>query len=187
MGLKNLRTCSDQRAWARSLVWLAFVIVGARRIVRTSPVGRAALSRAKRHDAPQSITGRVQNRSEEDGKRVIEPVPDVRDRASRTSRQRGRRGGHRRRRRVPRSRSPDPGTYVVSIDVDTLPEGLEPSRTARSAAVEVARERERHPGVLPRRGHAATCKSKWSLLPQTLANGLKLGDDHRASRRSGCR
>ena len=113
---------------------------------------------AQESDAPQSITGRVQNRSEQDGERVTEPVPDVRVVAEDES------GAE-----VGESVTDadgvylipieQPGTYVVRIDTETLPEGLTVEEGKEQQTVDGRREPERHAGLLPRRGPRATCRA----------------------------
>ena len=127
---------------------------------------------AQESDAPQSITGRVQNRSEQDGKRVVEPVPDVRVVAEDES------GS------VVGESVTDadgvylipieqPGTYVVRIDTETLPEGLtvEEGKEQQTAVVGGNQNVTR---AFFLGEDTRDVQSKLSLLPQTLANGLKL-------------
>ena len=67
----------------------------------------------------------------------------------------------------------DPGTYVVRIDVETLPEGLEPEEGKDEQAAEVGGNQKVTRAFFLGED-SRDVKSKWSLLPQTLANGLKL-------------
>jgi len=127
---------------------------------------------AQESDAPQSITGRVQNRSEQDGERVTEPVPDVRVVAEDES------GAE-----VGESVTDadgvylipieQPGTYVVRIDTETLPEGLtvEEGKEQQTAVVGGNQNVTR---AFFLGEDTRDVQSKLSLLPQTLANGLKL-------------
>ncbi len=127
---------------------------------------------AQADDAPQSITGRVQNRSEQDGKRVVEPVPDVRVVAEDES---GTVVGE----SVTDADGvylipiEDPGTYVVKIDTSTLPEGLTVEDGKEQQTAEVGGNQNVTRAFFLGES-TRNVQSKLSLLPQTLANGLKL-------------
>ena len=120
-------------------------------------------------DAAQSITGRVQNRPE-DGDR--EPVPDVRVVAEDES---GNVVGE----SVTDAEGvylipiEEPGTYVVRIDTDTLPEGLVVADGKEEQTAEVGGNQNVTRAFFLGES-SRNVQSKLSLLPQTLANGLKL-------------
>ena len=97
-----------------------------------SPDRRAAFTRRRTMRA-QSITGRVQNRSEDDdGERVTEPVPDVRVVVEDESGNVGRRVGHRRRRRVPDPDRPSRASTSFASTPKPCPRVWR-SRTARTS------------------------------------------------------
>jgi len=120
-------------------------------------------------DAAQSITGRVQNRPE-DGDR--EPVPDVRVVAEDES---GNVVGE----SVTDAEGvylipiEEPGTYTVRIDTDTLPEGLVVADGKEEQTAEVGGNQNVTRAFFLGES-SRNVQSKLSLLPQTLANGLKL-------------
>jgi neutral amino acid transport system permease protein len=123
-------------------------------------------------EAAQSVGGRVQNRFEEDGERVSEPVPGVRLVVETESGEvvgegvTDESGNY-------RIGIPDPGTYVVRIDEESLPEGLGVEEGEGELVVTVsANGRESRTFFLGE--SVRDIKGKWELLPQTLANGLKL-------------
>ena len=124
---------------------------------------------AQEDEAAQSITGRVQNRPE-DGER--EPVPDVRVVAEDES---GNVVGE----SVTDENGvylipiDEPGTYVVRIDTESLPEGLAVEDGKDSQTAEVGGNQNVTRAFFLGES-ARNVQSKWSLLPQTLANGLKL-------------
>ena len=124
---------------------------------------------AQEDEAAQSITGRVQNRPE-DGER--EPVPDVRVVAEDES---GNVVGE----SVTDADGvylipiDEPGTYVVRIDTETLPDGLEVEDGKEAQTAEVGGNQNVTRAFFLG-ASARDVQSKWSLLPQTLANGLKL-------------
>jgi neutral amino acid transport system permease protein len=133
------------------------------------PGGHAS---AQEDDAAQAVQGRVQDRYNEDGETVIAPVPDVRiiveDESGAvvgeavTDDQ----GAY----RVPLQ---DPGTYVVRIDLDSLPEGLAVEEGKDSVAAAVGGN-QKVTRVFFLGEDTRNVQGKWNLLPQTLANGLKL-------------
>jgi branched-chain amino acid transport system permease protein len=122
-------------------------------------------------EAPQSVRGKVQNRYVEDGERVIEPVPDVRIVVEADG--------------TPIGEAvtdadgnyfiglDQTGTFTVRLDVATLPEGLEVAEGDEIQEVEVAGN-QNVTRVFFLGEDTRDVQSKWSLLPQTLANGLKL-------------
>lgn len=68
---------------------------------------------------------------------------------------------------------PEPGSYIVRLDTETLPEGLTVAEGEDALPVELP------PGGRQTRAFflgedTRDVQSKWSLLPQTLANGIKL-------------
>ena len=157
---------SDRRQ-ARSLRICLAALIGLLVIGATSGAAFAQTD----DDAPQSVRGKVQNRFEEDGERVIEPVPDVRI-------------------VVEDAGSPigeavtdadgnyfigldQTGTFTVRLDVSTLPDGLAVAEGEDVQEVEVAGN-QNVTRVFFLGEDTRDVQSKWSLLPQTLANGLKL-------------
>jgi len=157
--------------WTRTWrVWLATVVVA---LAVFGIAGQSGSAHAQEDDdAPQSITGRVQNRFEEDGERVTEPVPDVRIVVEDES---GNVVGE----AVTDADGvyvigiPDPGTYTVLLDVETLPEDLAVEDGKESQVADVAGNAN-VTRVFFLGEDLRDVKSKWSLLPQTIANGLKL-------------
>jgi neutral amino acid transport system permease protein len=157
--------------WTRTWrVWLAAFFV-AITIAGTS-LGSSSSARAQADDAPQSIQGRVQNRFEEDGERVTEPVPDVRVFVEDES---GEVVGEDLTDADGKYLIPieEPGAYVVKIDVETLPEDLAVEEGKEAQAVDVAGNANVTRAFFLGED-LRDVKSKWSLLPQTIANGLKL-------------
>jgi branched-chain amino acid transport system permease protein len=122
-------------------------------------------------DPAQQVSGSVFNQYEEDGERVREPVPDVRivlrttDGTDVSETTTDAEGGY-------VIGVEEPGTYLVVLDEESLPEGV---------TIEDGAERTVE---LPPNGRKVSSfflgqdlrdvKSKWDLLPQTIANGLKL-------------
>ena len=111
--------------------------------------GPSGSAHAQEDDAAQSVSGRVQNRYEdEDGERVTEPVPDVRivveDEAGKVVGESvtDADGMY----LIPMS---EPGIFIVRIDTETLPEGLtvEDGKDSRPPS---QRQPERDPRLLPR-------------------------------------
>ncbi len=156
--------------WTRTWrVWLAAFVVALAVVGITTQSGNA---HAQEDDAPQSITGRVQNRFLEDGERVTEPVPDVRVFVEDE-------GGTVVGETVTDADGvyviplADPGSYVVRIDIETLPEGLAAEDGKDQQVAEVAGNQNVTRAFFLGED-ARDVKGKWSLLPQTLANGLKL-------------
>jgi branched-chain amino acid transport system permease protein len=130
--------------------------------------GRAAAQ------AAETIRGRVFNEREENGKRVRDPVPGVKISVADTTGQAigdattDDQGAY----EIP---LPSPGDYTVTLDESTLPEGVTPRSDSPS---------ERTVNVRP--GEAQTAnyflgkdlrkqESRLSILPQTIANGVKFG------------
>jgi len=127
---------------------------------------------ARDEEPAQSVGGRVQNRFEEDGERVSEPVAGVRLVVENESGEvvgegvTDENGNY-------RIGIPEPGTYVVRIDEENLPEGLGVDEGAGEQEVTVsANGRQTRSFFLGE--DLRDIKGKWDLLPQTLANGLKL-------------
>jgi branched-chain amino acid transport system permease protein len=127
---------------------------------------------AQEDDAEQVIRGRVFNESEQDGERVREPVADVlvvattEDGEEVAEDTTDADGAY----EIP---LPEPGTYVVSIDTESLPEGVGIAEDANSFTKTVA------PGGSQTQAFflgedLREVRGKLSQLPQTIANGLKL-------------
>jgi neutral amino acid transport system permease protein len=132
----------------------------------------AGTAHAQQEDAEQVIRGRVFNELEEDGERVREPVADVRVVVSTE-------GGEEIAEAVTDADGAyvipleEPGTYVVSIDEESLPEGVGIEEGANSFTKTVA------PGGSQTQAFflgedLRDVRGKLSQLPQTIANGLKL-------------
>ncbi len=131
-----------------------------------------SVSFAQEADARQSVTGRVQDRFLEDGKTVIEPVPDVRVVVEDES---GALIGEAITDAEGKYTIPlaDPGSFIVRLDVDTLPDGLAVEAGKETQVAEVGGN-QNVTRVFFLGEDTRNVQSKWSLLPQTLANGLKL-------------
>ncbi|HUS43713.1 MAG TPA: branched-chain amino acid ABC transporter permease [Ilumatobacteraceae bacterium] len=127
---------------------------------------------AQTSDAAQSIQGRVQDRVVEGGETVIEPVAGVRIIVENEA---GDVVGEAVTDDDGRYVIPlqEPGTFTVRIDQETMPEGLtvEDGRDAQIAEVAGNQNVTR---VFFLGEDTRNVQGKWSLLPQTLANGLKL-------------
>jgi neutral amino acid transport system permease protein len=123
-------------------------------------------------DAPQSIGGRVQNRFVEDGERITDPVPGVRivleDETGAVvgETETGEDGTY-------RIGVDEPGTYVIRIDPETLPEGLTAEDGRDEQAVAVGGN-QRVTRVFFLGEDTRDVKGKFDRLPQALANGFKL-------------
>ena len=161
-----LARVDGRRSWAVVLL-LGLVIAVFASLAPSAP------GAAQESDAAQSIQGRVQDRFlDEDGKAVLVPVPDVRiiveDEAGAIVGEAvtDADGAY----RIPLV---DPGTFVVRLDVETLPEDLTAEDGKDSLVAEV-RGNQNVTRVFFLGEDTRNVQSKWSLLPQTLANGLKL-------------
>ena len=163
---KLLARVDGRRSWVLPLL-LGLVIAVFSSLAPSLP------GAAQESDAAQSIQGRVQDRFlDEDGKAVLVPVPDVRiiveDEAgvivgeAVTDAD----GAY----RIPLV---DPGTFVVRLDVETLPDDLTAEDGKDSLVAEVGGN-QNVTRVFFLGEDTRNVQSKWSLLPQTLANGLKL-------------
>ena len=155
-------------AWrcSKALVGLAMLATIVAGLVPSTP------SAAQVDDAAQSVQGRVQDRFLEDGETVIEPVPDVRIVVEDES---GALIGEaitdaEGKYRIPLS---DPGSFIVRIDLDTLPDGLAVEEGKEAQIAEVGGN-QNVTRVFFLGEDTRNVQSKWSLLPQTLVNGLKL-------------
>ncbi|MGK2885866.1 MAG: branched-chain amino acid ABC transporter permease [Rhodococcus sp. (in: high G+C Gram-positive bacteria)] len=164
------RTPTDRRNWWRSPV--ALLVIGLVTVVLAS-LGSNAPAAAQESDAAQSIQGRVQDRLlDEDGKAVVVPIADVRiivedeDGTIVGEAITDADGAY----RIPLD---DPGTFVVRVDIDTLPEDLTAEDGKDSQVAEVGGN-QNVTRVFFLGEDTRNVQGKWSLLPQTLANGLKL-------------
>ena len=123
-------------------------------------------------EAEQMVRGRVINELEEDGERVREGVPGVRVVLETASGEvlaeavTDETGAY----LIPVA---EPGTYVVRIDIETLPDGVaaEEGEDAFEVAVR-AQSSTTRAFFLGEDLRVAT--GKWDQLPQTLVNGFKL-------------
>jgi neutral amino acid transport system permease protein len=159
MGSTPSSLTSMVRRWP--VVLLALLIVAL-------PVGAAFAQSA---DAAQSVQGRVLNRTDQNGNKVTDPVPGVRvsvELAGKTVAETttDAQGAY-------KIGLDAPGSYTVVLDTSTLPKGLtaEDGKDKQVAEVTANQSVTRvfFLGVSTR-----DTQSKWSLLPQTIANGLKL-------------
>ncbi len=134
-----------------------------------APVGQ---SLAQDEEAAQSVQGRVQNRFTEEGDTVVEPVPGVGIVVEDES---GAVIGEAVTDEDGRYQVPlqDPGTYTVRLDTGSLPDGLSVEDGKESQVAEVTGN-QNVTRVFFLGEDTRNVQGKWSLLPQTLANGLKL-------------
>lgn len=137
-------------------------------------LGVAGAANAQEDDAnPAVIRGRVFNELERDGERVREPVPDVRVIAALEE------GGDAVGEAVSdadgayRLELAEGGTYWISIDESSLPEGIGIEEGA-NAVQKTVRNGGTETQAFFLGEDLRQIEGKWSLLPQTLANGLKL-------------
>ncbi len=136
--------------------------------------GFASVAHAQDDDGnPATIRGRVFNEFEEEGERVRDPVPDVRVIAAPEE------GGDPVAEAVTDADGayvielPEGGTYWVSIDESSLPEGVGIEEGANSFEKTVRAGQSQTQAFFLGEDLRQT-EGKWSLLPQTLANGIKL-------------
>lgn len=153
---------------ARAIKWLALLVLAVLAVL--APAGGAQAQEDGEEE--QTIGGRVQNRFVEDGERITEGVPDVRIVVEDA-------GGAVVAEGVTDENGqyvigvPEPGSYTVRIDTDTMPEGLAVEEGSGEATADVS-ARQRVTRVFFLGEDTRDIKGKWSLLPQTFANGLKL-------------
>lgn len=127
---------------------------------------------AQEEEPPQQIQGRVFNEFEDEGERVRDPVPDVRILVETETGELVGEG-------VTDADGTysvglaDPGTYVVRIDQESLPEGIGVEEGEDSFTKTVS-PNGTQTQVFFLGEDLRTVEGKWALLPQTLANGLKL-------------
>lgn len=137
-------------------------------VAATAATGAAAQS----DDAEQILRGRVNHQYEQDGERVREGVPGVRIVVETESGDivaegiTDDNGAY----EIPLA---EPGTYVVRLDTATLPEGTSLPEGEESVTRDI-RARSSTTQVFNLGEDLRTVEGKWSQLPQTLANGLKL-------------
>lgn len=153
------------RTAGRVLAALAVVAIGV--------LGLGARASAQEDDdAPQRIQGRVFNEFEDEGERVREPVPDVRIVVETEAGEEVGEG-------LTDAEGAyvvglaEPGTYVVRIDAESLPEGVAVEEGEESFTKTVGANGSQTQ-VFFLGEDLRSVGSKWDLLPQTLANGLKL-------------
>jgi neutral amino acid transport system permease protein len=153
----------------RWLAWLALVI-GV--LIGGGMLGRSTPAHAQTEGAAQAIQGNVRNQYEKDGQRVQEGVPDVRivveteDGAAVAEATTDANGHY----LIPID---EPGTYVVRLDQESLPEGLTVAEGKDSFTVELTANNTQTRGFFLGQDLRIT-EGRWSQLPQVLANGLKL-------------
>jgi branched-chain amino acid transport system permease protein len=128
-------------------------------------------SAAAQDDDDGTLQGRVFNQFEEDGERVREPVADVRivvateDGEEVAEAVTDADGAY--------EVSVAPGTYVVSIDPESLPEGVAVEEGSEELTKDI-RARSNTTQAFFLGEDLRQAESKLSQLPQVLANGLKL-------------
>ena len=158
---------AEKRSSHAAMILLGLVIAVLASLAPSAP------GAAQDSDAAQSIQGRVQDRfRDDDGKAVLVPVPDVRIIVEDES---GTIVGEAITDAEGAYRIPlfDPGTFVVRIDLETLPDDLTAEDGKDTQIAEVAGN-QNVTRVFFLGEDTRNVQSKWSLLPQTLANGLKL-------------
>jgi len=127
---------------------------------------------AQEEPPEQAIRGRVFNELERDGERVREPVADVRVVAATEDGEEvadaitDEDGAY-------LIALPDPGTFVVSIDIESLPEdvGIEEDANAFTKVVAAGASQTQ---AFFLGEDLRTITGKWDQLPQVFANGIKL-------------
>lgn len=135
--------------------------------------GSTASAQNDGDDEAGIIRGLVRNEFEEDGERVLEGVPGVRIVVETEA------GGEPVAEAVTDAEGAYeitievPGTYVVRIDTDSLPDDLTVEEGLDSFTKEV-RARSSTTQAFFLGEDLREVEGKWSQLPQTLANGLKL-------------
>ena len=135
-------------------------------------LGRPTPAHAQTEGAAQAIQGNVRNQYEKDGERVQEGVPDVHivvetEDGTLVAEATTDADGHY---LIPID---EPGTYVVRIDQDSLPEGLSVAEGKDSFTVPLTANNTQTRGFFLGQDLRIT-EGRWSQLPQVLANGLKL-------------
>jgi branched-chain amino acid transport system permease protein len=70
---------------------------------------------------------------------------------------------------------PGPGAYTVRLNEDTLPDGVELRDEAQAELVVNVRPNERQPLNYFLGESLRETQSRWDVLPQTIANGIKFG------------
>lgn len=135
-------------------------------------VGFAAPAAAQEDDPDEIIAGRIFNESLQDGERTREPVADVRVVASTEGREEVAEGVSDEEGRY-EIVVPGPGTYVVSIDEESLPEDVGVDEDA-NAFTKVVAENGQETQAFFLGEDLREITGKWAQLPQVLANGLKL-------------
>jgi neutral amino acid transport system permease protein len=125
--------------------------------------------------ATEIVRGRVFNETEVDGDRVREPVEGVT--ITVTAAEGGEAIGDAQtdaegRYEIP---LPGPGNFVVTLDESTLPDGVTPREDSPSERPVNVRPGENQSlnFFLGESGRKST--NRWTLLPQTIANGVKFG------------
>ncbi len=78
---------------------------------------------------------------------------------------------------------PEPGDYTVLLDTDTLPDDVELRDEADAERVVNVRPNERQVVNYNLGESGRQTEGRWDQLPQTIANGIKFGADHRDHRR----
>jgi branched-chain amino acid transport system permease protein len=151
----------------RGLVRLLLIAVGLLVLAALVP-GHAAAQ------APESIKGRVTNEREENGKRVRDPVADVKITISTSDGQAIGEG-------VTDDQGafsvdlPGPGDFVVKLDESTLPDGVELRSNSPSERTVNVRPGEAQTASFFLGEDLRKTQGRWSILPQTIANGVKFG------------
>jgi neutral amino acid transport system permease protein len=150
----------------RGLTWFALLLTA------LALVGPGAPAAAQEDEPPQSIRGRIFNEFVEDGERVREPVAGVRVLVETEAgepvgeAETDEEGAY----LIPLEQ---PGTYVVRLDEESLPEGLEVQEGQDEATVTIRPNGQQTRAFFLGESGRET-EGRWDRLPQVLANGLKL-------------
>jgi branched-chain amino acid transport system permease protein len=125
-------------------------------------------------DATEFVAGSVINQFPgDDGKRVREPVAGVRLTVTDVSGEivgdvvTDAEGAY-------EIALPGPGTYVLALDIDSLPEGVAPEEGSPTERELQVNPTQRKVGSFFLGQNLRETKGRWAILPQTLLNGLVL-------------
>ena len=152
--------------------WLAMLALVVGILLGGGLIGHGAPARAQSDSAEQAIQGNVRNQYEKNGQHVQEGVPGVHivvetESGDLVAEATTDADGHY---FIPID---TPGTYVVRIDQDSLPEGLSVAEGKDSFTVPLTAHNNQTRAFFLGQD-LRTTEGKWSQLPQVLANGLKL-------------
>lgn len=148
------------------LTWFALLLTA------FALVGPGRPAAAQEEEPPQSIRGRIFNEFVEDGERVREPVAGVRVLVETEAgepvgeAETDEEGAY----LIPLE---EPGTYVVRLDEESFPEGLDVQEGQDEATVTIRPNGQQTRAFFLGESGRET-EGRWDRLPQVLANGLKL-------------